>query len=36
MTEAPNPAGAQAFVDYVHSEEGLTVLQEFGFITEVS
>lgn len=36
LTEAPNPAGAQAFVDYVLSEEGLTVLQEFGFVTEVS
>ncbi len=35
LQDAPNAAGAQAFVDYVLSAEGEAVLEEFGFITDV-
>ena len=31
--KAPNPAGAQAFVDYVLSDKGKAVLTEAGFVT---
>ncbi|MDN5930976.1 MAG: molybdate ABC transporter substrate-binding protein [Pseudonocardia sp.] len=33
LQNAPNPAVAQAFVDYVLSPEGTAVLEEFGFTT---
>jgi len=35
LTEAPNAAGAQAFIDYVRSEDGLVVLQRYGFVIDV-
>jgi molybdate transport system substrate-binding protein len=31
LTDAPNPAAGEAFVDYVMSDEGQQVLNEFGF-----
>lgn len=31
LTDAPNPAAGEAFVDYVTSDEGQEVLNEFGF-----
>lgn len=33
LAEAPNPAGARAFVDFVRSEAGRAVLAEHGFTT---
>jgi molybdate transport system substrate-binding protein len=32
VTEAGNPAGADAFIDYVRSAEGQEVLRDFGFL----
>ena len=31
--EAPNPAGGQAFVDFVLSPDGQSILQSFGFVS---
>ena len=31
LTEAPNPGGAEAFVNFVLSEEGQAILQRYGF-----
>ncbi len=36
MAEAPNPEGARAFVDYVLSDDGESVLGEYGFGIDVS
>ena len=30
--EAPNPEGAQAFIDFVLSEQGQTILASYGFL----
>ncbi|MDN5857823.1 MAG: molybdate ABC transporter substrate-binding protein [Pseudonocardia sp.] len=35
MKNAPNAAGAKAFVDFVLSAEGKAVMEKFGFITNV-
>ncbi|MQA16589.1 MAG: molybdate ABC transporter substrate-binding protein [Pseudonocardiaceae bacterium] len=36
LEDAPNAAGAHAFIDYVRSDEGKAALEEFGFGTDVS
>ena len=36
LAGAPNAEGAQAFVDYVLSDEGKAVLEKYGFGTEVA
>ncbi len=35
LQDAPNAAAAEAFVDYVLSDQGSSVLKEFGFIIDV-
>jgi len=36
LAGAPNPEGAQAFVDYVLSGEGKAVLEKYGFDTNTA
>ncbi|MDQ3887468.1 MAG: extracellular solute-binding protein, partial [Actinomycetota bacterium] len=36
LTGAPNAPGAQAFVDYVLSEDAVAVWERYGFLTDVA